>query len=127
PLFVPMVEKGILYGEQAEQVIEETLRPVKITTNIDTLVLGCTHYPLLETTIKKVMGPDVHIISSSEETARETSTILEMNNQLYAVERESLHQFYSTGDINIFKHIAALLFIDKMLHVLPASFNKIDL
>src|SRR5699024_8006599 len=54
PLFVPMVEKGILYGEQAEQVIEETLRPLKITTNIDTLVLGCTHYPLLETTIKKV-------------------------------------------------------------------------
>src|SRR5699024_4272395 len=83
PLFVPMVEKGILYGEQAEQVIEETLRPLKITTNIDTLVLGCTHYPLLETTIKKVMGPDVNIISTREETAREKSNIININNKLY--------------------------------------------
>src|SRR5699024_6197428 len=88
PLFVPMVEKGILYGEQAKQVIEETLRPLKITTNIASLVLGCTHYPIIETTIKKVMGPDIHRISASQETARETSTRLDKKNQLYKGDQE---------------------------------------
>ena len=127
PLFVPMVEKGILYGERAEQVIEETLRPLQIATNIDTLVLGCTHYPLLVTTIQKVMGSGVHIISSSEETARETSTILEMNNQLYKGDQEPVHQFYATGDVDIFKQIADGIFLKKMPQVLQASFKKIDL
>ena len=127
PLFVPMVEKGILYGEQAEQVVEETLRPLKTTTDIDTLVLGCTHYPLLETTIQKVMGADVHIISSSEETARETSTILEMNDQLFKGDKEPVHQFYATGDVEIFKKIADGIFLEKMPQVHRASFKKIDL
>src|SRR5690625_2252076 len=72
PLFVPMVEKGIIHGPQAIKVVEDSLTPLKTTNQIDTLVLGCTHYPLLEDTIQQVMGDDIQIISSSEETARET-------------------------------------------------------
>src|SRR5699024_5234134 len=71
PLFVPMVEKGITGGEQAQLVVEETLKPLRNTKDIDTLVLGCTHYPLLEGVIRDIMGDRVEIISSGEETARE--------------------------------------------------------
>lgn len=117
PLFVPMVEKGILTGVQAEQVVEETLRPLKLAKNIDTLVLGCTHYPLLEKTIQHVMGEEVSIISSSEETARETSTILEMNELLYQGNREPEHHFYTTGDLALFKKIAASIFQENMMNM----------
>src|SRR5699024_3365944 len=53
PLFVPMVEKGILEGEQATEIVGDALIPFKNTNKIDTLILGCTHYPLLEQTIQK--------------------------------------------------------------------------
>lgn len=127
PLFVPMVEKGIVDGDKAENVVKESLRPLQSTQEIDTLVLGCTHYPLLESTIKKVMGPNVNVISSSEETARETSTILEMNNQLYKGEDEPRHRFYATDDIQLFKQIADGIFLEQMPHLDQASFEKIEL
>lgn len=127
PLFVPMVEKGIVSGEQAEEVVTETLRPLQATQNIDTLVLGCTHYPLIESTIQRVMGPNVNIISSSEETARETSTILEMNNLLYKGEKQAVHHFYATGDIELFKKIADGIFLEQIPQINRASFEKIEL
>lgn len=110
PLFVPMVEKGITEGEQAKSVVEETLRPLRNTTNIDTLVLGCTHYPLLQNVIQEVMGENVKIISSGEETARETSTILEIENLLYTGERTPKHAFYTTGDLEVFQKISKSIF-----------------
>jgi len=127
PLFVPMVEKGILHGKQAEEVIKETLHPLQATQNIDTLVLGCTHYPLLEDTIQQVMGEDVNIISSSEETARETSTILEMNDLLYRGKREPTHHFYATGDLDLFKKIAGGIFLENIPQIHQAHFEKIAL
>lgn len=127
PLFVPMVEKGIVQGDRAKKVVEETLRPLKARQNIDTLVLGCTHYPLLEHTIQEVMGTEVNIISSSEETARETSTILEMHELLYQGEREPTHRFYATGDLELFKTIADGIFLERMPHVNQSHFEKITL
>src|SRR5690625_377097 len=127
PLFVPMVEKGILKGDQAEQVVTETLRPLKKTKNIDTLVLGCTHYPLLGPTIQRVMGEDVNIISSSEETARETSTILEVNALLYQGTREPVHHFYTTGDLDIFKKISHVIFHEEKKGLPQVHIEKIDL
>lgn len=115
PLFVPMVEKGIVSGEKAHQVVEETLRPLRTTTEIDTLVLGCTHYPLLESVIQSVMGDQVKIISSGEETARETSTILEVKNLLYTGKRTPNHAFYTTGDLEIFQKISRSIF-QKTIH-----------
>ncbi len=110
PLFVPMVEKGILHGEQASNIVADTLAPLKKEKDIDTLVLGCTHYPLLEETIQQVMGEEIQIISSSEETARETSTILEVHQMLQKETRNPEHYFYSTGDVHIFKNIYQSIF-----------------
>lgn len=127
PLFVPMVEKGITKGERAKLVVEETLRPLRNTTNIDTLVLGCTHYPLLEGVIQEVMGDGVKIISSGEETARETSIILEVKNLLYTGDRKPKHSFYTTGDLEVFERISRTIFKDEIASVEHLTIEKITL
>jgi len=76
PLFVPLVEEGKLTGPLAEEVVREYLRPV-LRAGVDTLLLGCTHYPLLRKTLAKVAGPKVRIVDSAEETARSLHRNLE--------------------------------------------------
>jgi glutamate racemase len=81
PLFVPLVEEGKLTGLVAEAVVKEYLKPM-LKDKIDTLLLGCTHYPLLKKTISKVVGPKVRIVDSADETAR----TLHRNLETYGVE-----------------------------------------
>lgn len=76
PLFVPLVEEGKLSGPVAESVVREYLKPL-LRSRIDTLLLGCTHYPLLKRTIAKVAGKNVKIVDSAEETARSLHRNLE--------------------------------------------------
>lgn len=77
PLFVPLVEEGWLEGEVTEQIANFYLKDL-LARNVNTLILGCTHYPMLKKTIKKVAGPGVSLIDSAEETARTVSdTLLE--------------------------------------------------
>ncbi|HLR62632.1 MAG TPA: glutamate racemase [Lentibacillus sp.] len=110
PLFVPMVEQGVLSGTEAEQMVGETLLPMKEQNHIDTLILGCTHYPLIKDTIQKVIGSQVTVISSSEETAREVSTILEFYGQLYNGTISPAHRFYTTGEMGVFAKITEGIF-----------------
>ena len=70
PGFVEFVEAGDVESDQVHVLAERLLAPVK-AAGVDTLVLGCTHYPLLARTIADVMGPDVVLVSSAEETAFE--------------------------------------------------------
>jgi glutamate racemase len=69
PLFVPLVEEGKLAGPVTEAVAREYLRPL-LKAKVDTLLLGCTHYPLLKPVLKKIAGPRVLIVDSAEETAK---------------------------------------------------------
>ena len=78
PLFVPLVEEGKLSGPVAESIVREYLRPL-LKARIDTLLLGCTHYPLLKRTISKVAGKKVKIVDSAEETARSLHRNLDMH------------------------------------------------
>ena len=78
PLFVPLVEEGKLTGPVTEAIAREYLKPL-LKQNIDTLVLGCTHYPLLKRTLSKVAGPKVKIVDSAEESARSLHRNLEMH------------------------------------------------
>ncbi len=78
PLFVPLVEEGKLTGPITEAVAKEYLRPL-LKEKIDTLVLGCTHYPLLKRTLSKVAGPKVKIVDSADESARSLHRNLEMH------------------------------------------------
>lgn len=75
PLFVPLVEEGRLSGEITRLAAEEYLAPLK-EEHVDTLVLGCTHYPLLKQVIGQVMGPSVILVDSAHETAQEVKRVL---------------------------------------------------
>jgi glutamate racemase len=75
PLFVPLVEEGWLTHPVTEQVAREYLAPL-VADGVDTLVLGCTHYPLLKTVLARVLPAGTPLIDSAEETARETATML---------------------------------------------------
>ncbi|MGD0228802.1 MAG: glutamate racemase [Syntrophorhabdales bacterium] len=76
PLFVPVVEEGLEEDEVARIVVEKYLRELK-HSGIDVLVMGCTHYPILEPRIREFLGNDVHIVNSGKETAREVQRMLE--------------------------------------------------
>ncbi|MDR7001446.1 glutamate racemase [Neobacillus niacini] len=106
PKFVPLVESGEYDGEIAEKLVTQSLQPM-LNLNLDTLILGCTHYPLLGPLIKKVMGPEVNVISSGDETAREISAILQYNSLLEESEDEPEHEFFTTGSRGIFSKIAS--------------------
>lgn len=112
PSLVPMVEQGILSGDYADEVVGQSLKVMKENNHIDTLILGCTHYPLIKTTIQKVIGEHVTIVSSSEETARETSAILDVQNLLYKGNNLPTHEFYMTGDLQAFTKISHRIFQD---------------
>jgi len=105
PKFVPIVESFEYQSSVAKRVVAETLTPL-VGSGIDTLVLGCTHYPLLGPIIENVMGPDVKVISSGEETAQEVSTILDYKNLLNTSPEKPNHCFFTTGSRKIFKRIA---------------------
>lgn len=110
PLFVPMVEKGILSGDHAFKIVRQSLAGMQTANHIDTLILGCTHYPLIKDTIQQVIGHHVTIVSSSEETARETSAILDVNELLYKGDRLPHHEFYVTGDLKAFTKVSERVF-----------------
>ncbi|MDF2556904.1 MAG: glutamate racemase [Bacillales bacterium] len=109
PKFVPIVESGEWGSPIAERVVKEGLAPLK-GTGIDTLVLGCTHYPFLEKVISKELGLGVSIISSGEETARDASTILQFNEMQSPNKSAPSHEFYTTGSRRMFNRIAVELF-----------------
>jgi len=75
PLFVPLVEEGWWEGAVPEGAARKYLGPMK-SAGIDSLILGCTHYPLLKPLLKKVLGPRVNLIDCGTETARETASVL---------------------------------------------------
>lgn len=79
PLFVPIVEEGLFENEISYKIAEMYLSEIK-KNNIDTLILGCTHYPYLKNVIRKVIGKNVKIIEPSYEVAIETKNFLEKNN-----------------------------------------------
>ncbi|WP_280640297.1 MULTISPECIES: glutamate racemase [Priestia] len=109
PLFVPLVESGNYEGPEAQRIVKETLKPF-YHTDMDTLILGCTHYPLLKPVIQKAIGPRVQLISSGEETAIEVSAILSYSNLLAPRNMEPEHYFFTTGSTELFQSIASKWF-----------------
>jgi glutamate racemase len=73
---------------------------------IDTLILGCTHYPMLSGLIQMVMGEDVVLVSSAEETAKDVYATLRVSSQLRGGEGEARHEFLTTGDPEQFRRVA---------------------
>ncbi|SDN57586.1 glutamate racemase [Alkalicoccus daliensis] len=105
PTLVPLVESGDFKGEAAENIVKDALAPM-LSYEIDSLILGCTHYPLLAPLVKKVVGAEVEVISSGDETAREVSSLLYFKDLQYNGDRVPEHQFYTTGGLRAFAQIA---------------------
>ncbi|RJQ31682.1 MAG: glutamate racemase [Actinobacteria bacterium] len=81
PEFAGFVEEGTLDGQDIKSSVSNYLLPLK-DKGIDTLILGCTHYPLLSSLIQEVMGQDINLISSAEETAKEVKEVLQRKEHL---------------------------------------------
>jgi len=109
PKFVPLVESGVFDGAEAKQIVAESLEPLK-SSDIDVLILGCTHYPLLSPLIHEYMGKKVKLICSGDETAREVSAILHHSGLLNTGERRDDHLFLTTGPKELFQKIASQWF-----------------
>ena len=104
PKFVSIVESNEMESEIARKVVSESLVP--LIGKVDTLILGCTHYPLLRSLIQETMGKEVRLIDSGAEAVRDISVLLNyfsINGQ----ERQPLeHRFYTTAGVNSFREIA---------------------
>jgi glutamate racemase len=106
PLFVPLVEEGWFDHPAAELVAREYLQPLQ-TAGVDVLVLGCTHYPLLQPLLARVMGPDVRLIDSAAETAATVRRELEASGLLAPPGDRPVHHFVVSDDEPHFRRIGA--------------------
>ena len=109
PLFVPLVENGRVHRGDVviETIVKEYLTPLK-DAGVDTLILGCTHYPLLEEVIGDFMGPDVTLIDSGAEAANLASTQFDPN------EGTGTTQYFVSDDPQGFDQLAELFLQEKV-------------
>ncbi len=121
PLFVPLVEEGWWENDIALKVAQEYLTSLK-SDNIDTLVLGCTHYPLLYKTISKVMGEEVKLVSSALEVTKVVKKILKEKD----IERDQrvkpVYRYYTSDSVEKFEDLGSAI-LESEIH----SAEKVDI
>ena len=117
PLLVPLVENGrIRRGDIViETVVKEYLEPLK-AKGIDTLILGCTHYPLLMDIMADVMGPGVELVSAGEESAFELKRMLKAAGKRADETRQGTSEFYVSDRVEDFEQIASLFLQEDLRH-----------
>lgn len=141
PKFVDIVEQGIrmsrgpiedltslaskVYIRPAfQEIARDYLEPLR-RCEIDTLVLGCTHFPLLKALIGGVVGHDVTLISSAKEAARDVTEILDRHHQRAQVGRHAVYDFYTTGDdVTEFQSFGSRAFCKPIEHVSHVEFTS---
>ncbi|HEX6208559.1 MAG TPA: glutamate racemase [Actinomycetota bacterium] len=123
PSFVPFVERGDTTSEELLQAARGYLEPVR-DAGVDTLILGCTHYPLLAGMIRMVMGPDVVLISSAEETARDVYAALVRDDRLREEPGPPRHEFLCSGDPDRFRELGRVFLGPEMDDVALASVQR---
>ena len=105
PLFVPLIEEGWLDGEITDRVIRQYLEPL-VEGEVDTLVLGCTHYPLLRPALETFLGDAVRLVDSAENCARAVSRLLERENLRAAADAEGELTIALTDPPDVFLEVA---------------------
>lgn len=104
PLFVPLVEEGWEKEAVVKTIAGKYLSAFR-GKGVDTLILGCTHYPLLKSTVKEVMGPHAKLVDSAEETAKEADNLLEECGLKIAKRRKANLRFYVSDTPDKFRTI----------------------
>ncbi|OQY29602.1 MAG: glutamate racemase [Candidatus Cloacimonetes bacterium 4572_55] len=125
PLFVPLVEEGWLDHDVTYQIAERYLYDLKIN-GIDSLILGCTHYPLLKTVIGKVMGPGVSLVDSATETAKEVADTLDELDMATSLPIPPSHRYYVSDFSPYFKRIGELCLGRPLHHVIRVDLDQPD-
>jgi glutamate racemase len=116
PGFVEFVERGQTTGDEVTVLAERLLAPIR-DAHVDALLLGCTHYPFLARTISEVMGPDVTLVSSADETAFAVRDQLAGLGLLRSdTDRRGQHRFASSGDIDVFRELGEQLLGPELDH-----------
>lgn len=123
PLFVPLVEEGWLNNKIVYEIAEYYLKDFR-TKNIDTLILGCTHYPLLKNVIAKIMGKDVTIVDSAKQTAYRVNEMLKKSDLVANKRRKSIYKFYVSDDANKFKVNGGKFFGREIANVKKISLDE---
>lgn len=108
PGFVEFVERGEIDSDQVYVLAERLLAPIR-EAKVDTLLLGCTHYPFLARTISDVVGREVVLVSSADETAFELKTILSDLHLQNESDSPGTHTWISSGDVEIFRTLGRQL------------------
>lgn len=118
PLFVSLVESGFVapQDEVTRLVAERYLSPIR-AAEVDTLILGCTHYPLLTDVIGDVMGPDVELVSAGEESAFELKRMLKARDLRADEERRGETEFYVSDRVEDFEQTASLFLQEDLYHM----------
>lgn len=123
PEFVPMIERGIVEGPDLETIAQSYLNPL-IEKEVDAVILGCTHYPLISATINRIMGPGVRLISSAGQTALEVGKILSRRGYLRRPrDAEDLGKsiFVCSADPEEFAVLGSRFLEEKIEAVAPAT------
>lgn len=124
PLFVPLVENGFIEHDNKITILvaQQYLEPLK-KQNIDTLILGCTHYPIIKHIIKDIMGEKVTLIDSGQEAARLACEMLTSNNMLNQDNINTTCEYYISDTVSSFKKNAEQI----LNHPVNGYIEKVDI
>ena len=122
PLFVPLVENGHFDTPVTQLVVEEYLKDIK-DAGVDTLILGCTHYPLLKSAISKYMGDGVTLVSPGEEVAKFLRKKITSDNAHSEIRDRDQYSYYVSDSIESFEELGGIFLETKI----NGKVNKIDI
>lgn len=122
PLFVPLVEEDFIDHPSTELIVHEYLKCLH-QEKIDTLILGCTHYPFLSHLIQKSMGPDVTLVDSAHSCAEHASIILNQQKLMAPVDQKAIYQYYVSDDPTKFRELGEKLFGYALSEISRISFS----
>lgn len=126
PAFVPYVEGGDTTSDELLEIARGYLAPLR-QAGVDTLILGCTHYPLLSGLLSLVMGPEVVLVSSAEETAKDVYARLRQEGLLRDGGDPPVHRFLCSGDPRSFRALGARFMGPEVGEVLPVEVSPAEL
>jgi glutamate racemase len=121
PRLVPLIESEDPFGAETTQAVREYAAVLK-EADVDTVILGCTHYPLIRPIFQRVFGRDVTLVFSAEETAREVAETLARKGYENDPRREGSYRFLTTGDPDVFREMGA-----RFLQLPVAEVEHVDL
>ncbi|KPL00625.1 MAG: glutamate racemase [candidate division Zixibacteria bacterium SM23_73_3] len=123
PLFVSLAEEGYINKDATQLIANEYLNPL-VKKQVDTLVLGCTHYPLLKKVISRTMGEKVKLIDSAEETAKEVKRLLKIYGLLRNAKGQAFRRFYVSDVPNKFIEVGEKFLKGKIRDVKRIDIDK---